>query len=160
MAYSSFISRFKEAARVNRFMIIGIPFLGDGVQVKATSIPGHTIGVCEVWHEGRSLKLPGDRTTETWDVTFYVDGNALIYQALKKFHNDVLDIGKGNSGSNDDNTLTVTMMDRKGIPIPLTTTLLKGAWISGLSAIDLDMSSNDTPAEVTATITYNYIDTI
>ena len=49
------------------------------------------------------------------------------------------------------------MVGRNGSPIG-EKVQLKDAWITNLGAVDLDMSSNDTPAEVTATITYNYAD--
>ena len=42
------------------------------VLAKATSFPSMTIGVIEVFNQGRKLPLPGDTTfTNTWNVTFY-----------------------------------------------------------------------------------------
>lgn len=42
------------------------------VLAKAASFPSMTIGVIEVFNQGRKLPLPGDTTfTNTWNVTFY-----------------------------------------------------------------------------------------
>lgn len=42
------------------------------VLAKATSFPSMTIGVIEVFNQGRKLPLPGDTTfTNSWNVTFY-----------------------------------------------------------------------------------------
>lgn len=42
------------------------------VLAKATSFPSMTIGVIEVFNQGRKLPLPGDTTfTNSWNITFY-----------------------------------------------------------------------------------------
>ena len=42
------------------------------VLAKATTFPSMTIGVIEVFNQGRKLPLPGDTTfTNSWNITFY-----------------------------------------------------------------------------------------
>lgn len=76
-------AKIGSGARPNKFMVyitfpqnldVGSTNLENDAAIlcKASSIPDKTIGVIEVWNQGRKYNLPGDTTfTGTWDCTFY-----------------------------------------------------------------------------------------
>ena len=40
---------------------------------KSAALPASTVGTVELPFRGRVLKVPGDRTFESWTATFYMD---------------------------------------------------------------------------------------
>ena len=40
---------------------------------KSAALPGSNLGVIEVPFRGRTVKIAGDRTFDTWTTTFFVD---------------------------------------------------------------------------------------
>ena len=158
MAYSNFHTSFTEAARVNRFEVTGLVD-GESMFAKGASIPGHTIGNVEVWHNGRAKNLPGDRTTEDWTVTFYGDKSLKHYETLLDMHDEMMSIDESNFQLNDKpatNKVNVQLIDRYGEPTGPKFEL-HGAYISSMPGVDLDMGTNDTPLEFTVTFKYDYL---
>ena len=83
MSIQNFLSNLKGGgASPNRFeVVIDFPAFAATQEeirktaflVQASQIPGSNLGVKEVGFRGRQLKLPGDRTFEDWEATFYND---------------------------------------------------------------------------------------
>jgi hypothetical protein len=161
MAYNEFISSFDDVLRSNRFSIT-CKKLGDNVSLraKATMMPGATIGVCEAFFGGRSIKLAGDYTPEEWTVTLYFDNKAETYLKVVDWVNDsIMEFDEANVASTDHREykadIDIEMLDRQG-ELAIYGELF-GAFPTSISSVDLDMSSNDTPAEVTITFVYDWL---
>ena len=57
--------------------------------VKAAALPGSTVTPLEVAFRGRTLKLAGDRTFETWTITIINDTDFGIRSAFEKWMNAI-----------------------------------------------------------------------
>jgi hypothetical protein len=57
--------------------------------VKAAALPGSTVTPLEVAFRGRTLKLAGDRTFETWTITIINDSDFSIRSAFEKWMNTI-----------------------------------------------------------------------
>lgn len=98
-AIRDFLANLKGGgARPNRFeVVIDFPAFAatsDTIRktaflVQSTQIPGSNLGVMEVMFRGRPLKLPGDRTFDDWECTFYNDTDFDIHNALERWHNAI-----------------------------------------------------------------------
>lgn len=64
---------------------------------KSAAIPSSTQGVAEVPFRGRVLKLPGDRTYDSWTATFYNDSRFSIRSVFEGWIN-LINKGDGNVG--------------------------------------------------------------
>jgi len=67
---------------------------------KSAAIPSSTQGVAEVPFRGRVLKLPGDRTYDSWTATFYNDSQFSIRSVFEGWIN-LINKGDGNVGQID-----------------------------------------------------------
>ena len=52
---------------------------------KAAALPATNVGTVELPFRGRVIKVPGDRTYETWTGTFYVDDAFALRSAYEKW---------------------------------------------------------------------------
>lgn len=76
-----FQTRVKGGVRPNLFEVTHeFPAGIDGVEkdtvsvmCKSAALPASTVGTVELPFRGRVLKVPGDRTFESWTATFYMD---------------------------------------------------------------------------------------
>jgi len=157
MSYSSFHSSFTEAARVNRFQVNGLGL--DNLFVKAASLPGSSIGVVDVFHEGKPVKLAGDRTNEDWTVTCYLDVKSSNFTTMKVWSELVLSNVANIAPLTKDlykRELQVSMLGRDGSTITGTNHILSGAFPINMSPVELDHSSNDAAAEFSITFAYDW----
>ena len=80
---STFIGKIGQGVKPNMFKI-QLPFpSGVGPEVggsdltnllcKSAALPGSNLGVIEVPFRGRTIKIAGDRTFDTWSATFFND---------------------------------------------------------------------------------------
>ena len=76
---SSFIQRVGQGVKPNMFMV-DVNFPGSlsksaddlettNIMCKSAALPGSNLGVIEVPFRGRTVKIAGDRTFDTWTVT-------------------------------------------------------------------------------------------
>lgn len=81
---SEFISKVGQGVKPNMFQVeINFPVnLGAtpdksviNLLCKSAALPGSNLGVIEVPFRGRTVKIAGDRTFDTWSPTFIVDRN-------------------------------------------------------------------------------------
>jgi hypothetical protein len=123
--------------------------------VKATSLPGQTIGEIAVPFRGRNLYLAGDREFETWTTTVINDTDFMIRNAMERWLNGINDLDANTGLTNvSDYTadITVEQLDRDDNILKSYT--LKNCWPTGVTQIDL---SYDTANEIeTFDVTWRY----
>lgn len=148
-----------EGARANKYKV---SFDRGGANletlVKAASLPGHTVGVTEVYSQGRKLSLAGDSVYDTWDCTLYNDGSMSNNTAIQVWMAEIDDF-ENNTSSNASLgeyavDVTVEQLDRRGNTIR--TYILKNAWPTTVAAVDLASDTNDTVSETTVTFAYSH----
>ena len=126
----------------------------------ATSIPGQSLGTVSVPFRGRVLQLAGDRTFAPWSVTVLNDTDFLIYRAMERWFNGMNNMTDNEVLTNPSNyqvDIKVDHLDRNGAT--LKTYILRGAFPTSLSDIDLSASDNDTVETFVTTFTYQYFET-
>ena len=90
---SSFIQRVGQGVKPNMFMV-DVNFPGSlsksaddlettNIMCKSAALPGSNLGVIEVPFRGRTVKIAGDRTFDTWTVTFFNDKTSNSVHFLK-----------------------------------------------------------------------------
>ena len=87
-----FQTRIKGAVRPNLFSVThnfptGI-IAEDGLETfmcKSAALPASTVGTVELPFRGRVIKVPGDRTFESWTATFYMDDAFQLRGAYEKW---------------------------------------------------------------------------
>lgn len=149
---------FDNLARPNRFHVTGF---GLDRQLEffaqSASLPASNLGTIEVPYQGRTIKVPGDRTFDEWTVTVREDNDASLRVAFEDWLNEVNGI-ISNQGINNVEDFKregqVQQFDRAGNVI-LTYTIV-GAWPSAVGAIDLSWDENDSVATFDVTIQYDY----
>ena len=131
--------------------------------IKGTSIPASTIGTHEVFFHGKSIKVAGDRTFDTWDTTIINDEDYGIRIALEKWmelianhklntrSKDKLDSSEGETASYKQD-IYVTQFGKDGEHKHHYHFL--GAFPSALSTINLDWGTSEIE-EFTCTWTYD-----
>lgn len=169
-------------ARPNLFEI-SIGSLPDGVNAtwdndtfkvlcKAGGLPASNVGVVEVPFRGRSFKVAGDRTFDTWTVTVINDDNFSIREPLEEWMQLVAQYGDGSGAKNPSDYMkdaTVTQLRRKasntgnGKGNATGSGLEKGKryrfndiFPTNISQIDLSYDSTDTIEEFTVEFQVNY----
>ena len=92
---SNFLSKVNQGVKPNLFLVdIQWPTAFGSVPAdaeltnmlcKSAALPASNLGVIEVPYRGRTVKIAGDRTFDTWTVTFINDRNFLIRSAMEKW---------------------------------------------------------------------------
>lgn len=143
---------------------------------RSAAIPAHSQGVIEVPFRGRFLKIPGDRTFESWTATFYntedFDLRAAFEQWINFGNKTDENLGTMNFGGDNpsgaffqDVLITQKSKDIKGAGKGgddpnknLRSYKLIGAWPSNVGAINLAYDSNDAIEEFDVEFQYQYLD--
>lgn len=164
---SDFLSALRGGgARPNRFeVIVNFPAFAGGSDeirqtaflVQSTSLPGSNLGVIEQPFRGRQLKIPGDRTFDTWEATFVNDIDFGLHDAFERWHN-AINAYNSNTGfqAPDDSMSTVSVFQLDNQDNRIKEKTLRLAWPSNVGPIELDQSSNDVIE--TFTVTFQYSD--
>lgn len=132
---------------------------------RSAGVPAASIGTVEVPFRGRVIKLPGDRTFESWTVTIIADEN----MAVRSFFEKWLDyMNKHDSGagytSNYAATLQVEQLARgvvSGEDLTSPHEVIKSyqfinSFPSNISQIDLSYDNNNSVAEYTVEFQYDW----
>lgn len=128
--------------------------------IKATQVPPSTIGQYEVPYMGRKIKMAGDRTFESWNVTVMNDENNLVRNAFEHWSSAI----NGNE-SNRRNFQTsspaeyksqaqISLLSRTGEVMRVYNFV--GLWPQSIAGIDLDWNNSDTIQEFQVTFEYDY----
>ena len=96
---SSFIQRVGQGVKPNMFMV-DVNFPGvlsksaddletTNIMCKSAALPGSNLGVIEVPFRGRTVKIAGDRTFDTWTVTFFNDKDFKLRAFFEEWANKI-----------------------------------------------------------------------
>lgn len=154
-------SKLGHGARPNKYMITITRIGGSDISTlgKAASLPGKTIGMAEVWSQGRKLPLAGDTAFDTWDVTFYNDEFLSIRSRVEAWMRDIDDVQYNGSPlpniSGYGADMFVEQLDRTGAS-SAGVYRFYNAWPTSISAVDLGSDTNDQVSEFTVTFAYSH----
>ena len=89
-----FQTKIRGAVRPNLFSVThNFPTVGglsiekglETFMCKSAALPASTVGTVELPFRGRVIKVPGDRTFESWTATFYMDDAFALRGAYEKW---------------------------------------------------------------------------
>lgn len=132
---------------------------------RSAGIPASTIGTVEVPFRGRVIKLPGDRTFESWTITVMADESMEVRAYFEKWM-EKLNKHENGAGYTEDfaSTLKVSQLARG----TSTSDALKdphsvvrsydfyNAFPTNIAQIDLSYDNNNTIAEYTVEFQYDW----
>lgn len=132
---------------------------------RAAQMPASTIGVIEVPVQGRTYKIPGDRTFEPWTITVMNDRKQDLRRSFERWVNLINNVKRNRSnfkGLNYFANPQVHLLSRyaKGEEGDDGFTVKKykfhHAYPSNISSMDLDANANDQIMEFTVEWQYAY----
>jgi hypothetical protein len=161
-AISDFSGVFKGGARPNRFKVVvtggGSSFTDLEFLCRSATQPASTLGEVAVPYQGRTYKIPGDRTFEDWTITVYNDNDHSVRKELEKWHDRMNKYEENTTTGSMASIMgnaTVTQQDQNAGM--LHEYQLEGIWPSEIGAIDLAWDNNDAIEEFTVTWKVQYI---
>ena len=133
---------------------------------KSAALPGSNLGVIEVPFRGRTVKIAGDRTFDTWSATFFNDKDFILRAFFEKWANQI-NTHAGNTaplftpestGTGYMASLYVTQLEKDATESgsALRTYKLHHCFPTNVSQIDLAYDSNDQVEEFTVEWQYSY----
>ena len=168
-----FQSRIKGAVRPNLFSVThnfptGI-IAEDGLETylcKSAALPASTVGTVELPFRGRVIKVPGDRTFESWTATFYMDDAFQLRGAYEKWieATNTVDANTASKSIADIlEDITVTQMDKfggkEGSFKNIREYKLIKAFPVSVSQVSLAYDNNDSYEEFDVEFAYQYFET-
>ena len=172
---SSFIQRVGQGVKPNMFMV-DVNFPGSlgksaddlettNIMCKSAALPGSNLGVIEVPFRGRTVKIAGDRTFDTWTVTFFNDKDFKLRSFFEEWANKINTHEANTSELFTPNNSTGYTADLKVKQLEkddttpgsiLRTYTLFYCFPTNVSQIDLAYDSNDQIEEFTVEWQYSY----
>ena len=172
---SSFLNNIKQGVKSNLFLVeFEWPsVVTDGpdndlanMLCKSAALPASNLGVIEVPFRGRTVKIAGDRTFDTWTVTVINDRNFEIRHGFERWM-EAMNRHEGNTAAtwipDESNTgflkdLTVKQRERDSSDSGsvLRTYTLIGAFPTNVSQIDVAYDSNDQIEDFTVEFQLQY----
>jgi len=178
---STFLQTIGQGIKPNMFSV-DIQFPADGetdagvfgqrdkaltnILCKSAALPGSNLGVIEVPFRGRSVKIAGDRTFDTWSATFFADEKMEIRALFEDWANSIntheantaprfLPNGESNGYMA---TLYVSQLEKDAEEggSAIRTYKLHHCFPTNVSQIDLAYDSNDQIAEFTVEWQYSF----
>lgn len=133
---------------------------------KSAALPGSNLGVIEVPFRGRTVKIAGDRTFDTWSATFFNDKNMELRGLFEEWAN-LLNTHEANTaprflpdsaGSGYMASLYVTQLEKDDSAegSAIRTYKLHHCFPTNISQIDLAYDSNDQIEEFTVEWQYSF----
>ena len=126
---------------------------------ETAQLPGSTMGVIIVPFRGRQLKMAGDRTFAEWTVTIINDTDFAIRNSMERWMNG-MNAHSANTGLASpiayEADLKVEQLDRAGESVK--EYVLRVAFPTDLSPIDVSHASTDKIERFTVTFPYQYFD--
>ena len=171
---STFLGRIGQGVKPNMFLVdVKFPDTLDktseqeliNVMCKSAALPGSNLGVIEVPFRGRTVKIAGDRTFDTWTATFFNDKDFKLRSFFEQWANSI--------NTHDDNTAPLFEPNKSGgymgelIVKQLEKDTSDGGSVlreytlvhcfpTNVSPIDLAYDSNDQIEEFTVEWQYSY----
>ena len=143
------------------------PTIGDVKAVeylcKSAALPATNVGTVELPFRGRVVKVPGDRTYETWTATFYNDDAFKLRAAYEKWIalTNGVDANVAEVDISDVfQDIQVTQLDKFAGGAnqlePIRTYRLVGAWPVSVGQIAVAYDNNDSYEEFDVEFAYQY----
>ena len=160
-----FTSGFQGGARPNLFEveIINAPIMDTSVSkamkilCQGASLPAATFGEIIVPYMGRQLKIPGNRTYDTWDLTIINDEDFKIRKHFHKWQNLMNDPRSNLNGVDDKGAFGNVRVDQlSGSGAIKQRYTIHNAWPSVVSDIELNWESNDALETFTVTLNFSH----
>ena len=176
---STFLQTINQGIKPNMFSVdISFPADGAGeaanfsnrdkdltnILCKSAALPGSNLGVIEVPFRGRTVKIAGDRTFDTWTATFFNDKDFKLRSFFEQWANSI--------NTHDDNTAPLFRPSNDGYMASLfvkqlekdasaegailRTYQLHHCFPTNVSPIDLAYDSNDQIEEFTVEWQYSF----
>lgn len=135
---------------------------------RSAGIPASSVGTVEVPFRGRVIKLPGDRTFESWTVTMFADEKLNIRSYFEKWLDKLNEHRSGagyTTGFSRDLTVelfargTGATNDSTNSSTPhnvIKTYVFRNAFPANVSQIDLSYDNNNSIAEHTVEFQYDW----
>ena len=133
---------------------------------KSAALPATNVGTVELPFRGRVIKVPGDRTYETWTGTFYMDDAFALRSAYEKWIQLTNDVEANTANSDIVDTwvdIQVTQLDKfggdgaaDGKLTELRQYNLVSAWPVSVSQVSLAYDNNDSYEEFDVEFAYQY----
>ena len=172
---SSFIQRVGQGVKPNMFMV-DVNFPGalsksaddletTNIMCKSAALPGSNLGVIEVPFRGRTVKIAGDRTFDTWTVTFFNDKDFKLRAFFEEWANKIntheantseLLVPNSSTGYTADLKVKQLEKDDTTTGSVLRQYTLFYCFPTNVSQIDLAYDSNDQIEEFTVEWQYSY----
>ena len=172
---STFLQTIGQGVKPNMFMIdINFP---DPIKLqseekqltdilcKSAALPGSNLGVIEVPFRGRTVKIAGDRTFDTWSATFFNDKDFKLRSFFEQWANSInthegntapLFLPNANNGYMADLLVHQLEKDASEGGSKLRTYKLHHCFPTNVSPIDLAYDSNDQIEEFTVEWQYSF----
>jgi len=132
---------------------------------KSAALPGSNLGVIEVPFRGRTVKIAGDRTFDTWTATFFNDKDFKLRAFFEQWANNI-NTHEGNTAplfvpNNSEGYMANLKVDQLEKDASeegsvLRTYTLHHCFPTNVSQIDLAYDSNDQIEEFTVEWQYSY----
>ena len=132
---------------------------------KSAALPGSNLGVIEVPFRGRTVKIAGDRTFDTWTATFFNDKDFKLRSFFEQWANSInthegntapLFVPNNSAGYMADLGVKQLEKDASAEGAILRTYSLKYCFPTNVSQIDVAYDSNDQIEEFTVEFQYSY----
>ena len=172
---SSFIQRVGQGVKPNMFMVdVNFPSVlsksaddleTTNIMCKSAALPGSNLGVIEVPFRGRTVKIAGDRTFDTWTVTFFNDKDFKLRAFFEEWANKIntheantseLFVPNSSTGYTADLKVKQLEKDDTTTGSILRPYTLFYCFPTNVSQIDLAYDSNDQIEEFTVEWQYSY----
>lgn len=127
---------------------------------RAAQLPGASLAVVEVAHQGRVVKLYGNRTFEDWTITVYNDENFRFRDLFFKWSNRINGLESNLTQQTETGPLsykgsaTITQLAKNGDSIR--SYRLIGCFPSVINPIDVDWDAKTTIQDFQVTLAYDY----
>ena len=170
-----FQQKIKGAVRPNLFQVQHDFPSVDGLIVnkelatylcKSAALPASTVGTVELPFRGRVIKVPGDRTFESWPATFYMDDAFELRGAYEKWVELTNTVDANTAAANMTDVLkdiTVTQMDKFGGSATGFANIreyrLVSAFPVSVSQVSIAYDNNDSYEEFDVEFAYQYFET-
>tara|TARA_A100001234_G_scaffold99925_1_gene87887 strand:- start:148 stop:774 length:627 start_codon:yes stop_codon:yes gene_type:complete len=133
---------------------------------KSAALPASTVGTVELPFRGRVIKVPGDRTFESWTATFYMDDAFELRGAYEKWIELTNSVDTNTAAANMADVLqdiTVTQLDKFGGTNAGFSTIREYKLISAfpvsVSQVSLAYDNNDSYEEFDVEFAYQFFET-
>ena len=174
---SSFLQTIGQGVKPNMFLVDvkfpdSLSKQGEDLNLtnilcKSAALPGSNLGVIEVPFRGRTVKIAGDRTFDTWSATFFNDKDFKLRSFFEYWANQInthegntaplfIPNSTGTEGYMAELYVTQLEKDNTASGSALRTYKLHHCFPTNVSQIDLAYDSNDQIEEFTVEWQYSY----